>query len=104
MTPTMFNHLLTLTAEEFGLTTHQILGPGKTVDICKGRFALSWVLRDAFKLHPEQIGNWMAGRTRTAILASLGQASNWRETELDFRRQTDRLREKALALTQKESV
>jgi chromosomal replication initiation ATPase DnaA len=91
MTKTVFDTLLTIASEEFGVSTRQILAKTRSPDHISARFALAWIMRDVFKLHPEDIGHWMGGRTRTAILAALGQVSDWRETDLGFRRKTDRI-------------
>lgn len=88
-----FDSILSNATEIFGITRHQMLGRGRTVDICRARFAVAWVLREEFRLHPEDIGQRIGGRTRTAILAAIGQATNWRDIDLTYRRETDRLRD-----------
>jgi chromosomal replication initiation ATPase DnaA len=79
-------------AFEMGMTRTHIIGQGREAAHARARFAIVWVVREAYGLSYPQIGRQLGGRDHTTIMAAYKRAVAMRTgNDPSFVRLTDKL-------------
>jgi chromosomal replication initiation ATPase DnaA len=75
----------------FSVSDGAILGPTRAERVCRARFAIAWVAREAFGISSVVIGRALGDRDHATILNAQRRAEEWRAEDEDYRDVTDRL-------------
>lgn len=78
-------------ARIFDVSPGAITGPIRSGKFVRARFAVMWAAREIYGLSTPHIGRHMGGRDHTTVLGALKRAEQLRDTDEDYRSQTDAL-------------
>lgn len=75
----------------FSVADGAILGATRSERVCRARFAIAWVAREAFGLSSTVIGRSLGDRDHSTILSAQRRAQEMRAADDEYRDITDRL-------------